>query len=74
MWGMIGLGVEGLERKERNDGKLIIATTRTHGSPEVEAAIARVKPDDVIRVGGAGHKALLVLEGMNQPTDKDTNE
>jgi len=64
IWGMIGVGSVGYTRKERNDGKMVLATTRTHGSEEVENAIKQINPSGgVIRVGGAGHKALLVLEG-----------
>jgi len=63
IYGMIGLGAFGFKLNLRNDDQLVIATTRTHGSKEVEMAIEALKPGKVIRVGGAGHKALLVLEG-----------
>jgi len=63
IWGMKGLGTFGFEHKERKDDRLVIATTRTHGSASVEKAIAKTNPSEVVRVGGAGHKALLVLEG-----------
>jgi 3'(2'), 5'-bisphosphate nucleotidase len=63
IWGMSGLGTFGFEYRPRNDGRLVLATTRTHGSEQVEKAIAKTNPSEVVRVGGAGHKALLVLEG-----------
>eukprot|EP00027_Filamoeba_sp_ATCC50430_P003523 CAMPEP_0168545324 /NCGR_PEP_ID=MMETSP0413-20121227/2900_1 /TAXON_ID=136452 /ORGANISM="Filamoeba nolandi, Strain NC-AS-23-1" /LENGTH=301 /DNA_ID=CAMNT_0008575419 /DNA_START=8 /DNA_END=913 /DNA_ORIENTATION=+ len=64
IYGMLGgLGVHGIEIKERNDGRVIIATTRTHGTPEVEKAIELIKPDEVMRVGGAGHKVVILLQG-----------
>lgn len=36
---------------------------RTHSDEHVERAISLIKPDVVLKVGGAGYKALLVLEG-----------
>jgi len=63
IFGMDGVGAFGFNTVSRNDGKFVIATTRTHGSKETEKAIEMLKPQEVVRVGGAGHKALLVLEG-----------
>jgi hypothetical protein len=34
----------------------VIGTSRSHGRPDIEAAIAAVKPTNVIRTGGAGNK------------------
>lgn len=65
---MSGLGTFGFEYRPRNDGRLVLATTRTHGSEQVEKAIAKTNPSEVVRVGGAGHKALLVLEGKLEPS------
>jgi len=62
LWGMDGLGSFGYTRKERNDGKLIVATTRSHSDKVVEEGLEKMKPDEVLRVGGAGYKAMLVLE------------
>jgi len=64
IWGLKGMGAFGFEYKNRNDGRFVVATTRTHGSEQVEKAIATTNPSEVIRVGGAGHKALLVMEGV----------
>lgn len=43
----------------------VLVTTRLHNSPEVERALAAIKPavDKVVRVGGAGYKVLALLEG-----------
>jgi 3'(2'), 5'-bisphosphate nucleotidase len=41
----------------------MLTTTRTHNSPVVDKAIELLRPDDVIRVGGAGFKVLLVISG-----------
>jgi 3'(2'), 5'-bisphosphate nucleotidase len=58
-----GYGCHGITRKERQDGKFVLTTTRTHNSPIVDKAIDLLRPDDVIRVGGAGYKVLLVISG-----------
>eukprot|EP00982_Pelagococcus_subviridis_P015775 31426-Pelagococcus_subviridis.AAC.4 len=43
--------------------KLTVATTRSHAGPAIERAIERLKPDAVVRVGGAGGKIALMLDG-----------
>lgn len=63
VWALRGLGMEGAQVVQRDGSKLIVTTTRSHGSPETEAAIAKLKPDEVLRAGGAAYKALLVIEG-----------
>ncbi|KAI4468798.1 (2')5'-bisphosphate nucleotidase 1 [Holotrichia oblita] len=63
IWGLSGLGVGGFTPRSPPEGQLIIATTRSHSSPLVQEALDALKPDTVLRVGGAGHKVLLVLEG-----------
>jgi len=63
IYGMIGFGVIGLDFFDRpKDKKLIVATTRTHGGEELENHLKTLNPDSILRVGGAGHKAMLVLE------------
>ena len=42
---------------------MIVTTTRSHSSQTINAAVEAIKPDEVLRVGGAGHKVLLVIEG-----------
>ncbi|XP_076306198.1 3'(2'),5'-bisphosphate nucleotidase 1 isoform X1 [Tachypleus tridentatus] len=63
LWGMNGLGVFGIEKKAPCEGKRIITTTRSHSNKNVNLTIDAMKPDEVLRVGGAGHKVLLLIEG-----------
>lgn len=63
LWGLRGLGSFGFTKVERNDGKFVVATTRSHSDKVVEEGLEKIKADEVLRVGGAGYKAMLVLEG-----------
>merc|ERR1712061_231391 len=38
-------------------------TTRSHSNKLVNAALEAVKPTEVLKVGGSGHKVLLLIEG-----------
>jgi len=62
VWGIVNVGTGGIVRDPPHDG-LILVTTASHGSEIVENAIGKIKPDKVIRAGGAGFKTLMVLEG-----------
>jgi len=63
IWGIIGVGTFGYEHNTPPEGTHIITTTRSHGTGAVARAIDALEPTDVLRVGGAGHKVLLILEG-----------
>lgn len=63
MWGLVGFGCFGVSPKPMPDGKLIVTTTASHNNKDIDESIAALKPDEVLRVGGAGHKVLLVIEG-----------
>lgn len=63
LWGIVGAGVGGFTPAHVPDGKRIITTTRSHLTPTVQAAVDAINPDQVLKVGGAGHKVLLLLEG-----------
>lgn len=65
IWGLVGLGCFGVEpmNREVNFDELIITTTASHGNKNIEEAIEALKPKQVLKVGGAGHKVLLVIEG-----------
>lgn len=63
-WGLLGLGAFGINHKQPPDGQVIITTTRSHGNKMINSAVEALKPDKILRVGGAGHKVLLVLEGQ----------
>jgi 3'(2'), 5'-bisphosphate nucleotidase len=63
IWGLLGLGAFGIQHKQPPEGEVIVTTTRSHSSQTVNKAVDAVNPDKVLRVGGAGHKVLLVIEG-----------
>lgn len=63
MWGIVGVGCFGCDHRDRAGGKRVITTTRSHGTEAVQETIDAMQPDEVLRVGGAGHKVLLLLEG-----------
>lgn len=63
LWGLIGLGVGGFSPTIPPADKFIICTTRSHSDALVNKALEALSPDDIIRVGGAGHKVLMLLEG-----------
>jgi len=64
IWGMQGVGSFGYDKKTKAPAdKNIITTTRSHGTSAVVKAIEACEPTEILRVGGAGHKVLLVLEG-----------
>ena len=66
MWGAVGVGVRGIELADLAaiaPTRSIVTTTRSHFSPALQALLEQLKPDAVIRCGGAGSKGLLVLSG-----------
>lgn len=63
LYGIVGTGVHGIERCVPPADKRIVTTSRSHGTGLVNDTIACCKPTDEIRVGGAGHKVLLLIEG-----------
>lgn len=60
LWGLIGLGVGGFDIFEPPSDKFIITTTRSHNDAVVQQALDILKPDEIIRVGGAGHKVCEI--------------
>lgn len=63
IWALNGAGVHGIIPTKAADGEFIVATTRSHGNKVINSAVESVNPTNVLRVGGAGHKVLLVIEG-----------
>lgn len=63
IWGIVGGTVGGMPIVAPPAGKLIVTTTRSHSSSTVNDAINAVAPTEVLRVGGAGHKVMLLMEG-----------
>lgn len=56
LWGLVGLGVGGFTIVEPPSDKFIITTTRSHNDKIVQQALDVLQPDEILRVGGAGHK------------------
>lgn len=63
IWGTNGGNIGGLVIKKTASDNLVLATTRSHSNESVEAAIKSLGASEVLRVGGAGYKVLLLLEG-----------
>lgn len=64
IWALNGLGAFGIDKSSvSTQNGLIVTTTRSHSSKLTNAAVDSLNPTEVLRVGGAGHKVLLVIEG-----------
>lgn len=63
IWGLKGLGCKGFDKKPYNEGEFIATTTRSHSNELVQSALEALEPTKILRVGGAGYKVLLLLEG-----------
>ncbi|KAL4238494.1 3 5-bisphosphate nucleotidase 1 [Mactra antiquata] len=61
IWGVKGLGSYGFERTPNLEGN-IITTTRSHSDYTITKTVQACEPTEVLRVGGAGHKVLLLIE------------
>ncbi|XP_023335850.1 3'(2'),5'-bisphosphate nucleotidase 1 [Eurytemora carolleeae] len=63
-YGLVGGGVVGLNPIPPPEGSRIVATTRSHGTGLIQQALEIIQADTVLRVGGAGHKVMLLMEGQ----------
>lgn len=63
MWGLVGMGCYGIETKDLPSDKLIITSTASHRNQATQDSLEAINPNEILRVGGAGHKVLLVIEG-----------
>lgn len=63
IWGLKGLGTGGYKPNLPPSNEFVIATTRLHSNAVVQAALDALAPTKVLKVGGAGYKVLLLLEG-----------
>ncbi|XP_051166499.1 3'(2'),5'-bisphosphate nucleotidase 1 isoform X2 [Leptopilina boulardi] len=63
IWGIDGVGIGGFKNISPPIGKRILTTSRSHSNETVEKAVNSLEPTEVLRVGGAGHKVMLLLEG-----------
>jgi len=64
MWGVVGLGGFGIKTGIIQSNKRIITTTKSHTTQLVTDTINAMKPDEVIKTGGAGYKVIQVIEGV----------
>jgi len=64
-WAIVGHGLEGITAspREMDINNLVVTTTRSHLSEIVIAGLEKLKPANLIRVGGCGYKILYVLCG-----------
>uniref|UniRef100_A0A2R5LLX6 3'(2'),5'-bisphosphate nucleotidase 1 n=1 Tax=Ornithodoros turicata TaxID=34597 RepID=A0A2R5LLX6_9ACAR len=63
MWGIVGVGAFGIKAAAPPENKRIVTITRSHVTNMVTRCLGAMQPDEVLRVGGAGHKVLLLIEG-----------
>lgn len=64
IWGLKGLGVGGFPANLMpHKDQFIVTTTRSHFSETVQTVLEALNPTEVLKVGGAGYKVLLLLEG-----------
>jgi len=63
MWGVRSLGTFGFTHTPPPKGRRVVTTTRSHSNKTVMGAIEALKPDQILKVGGAGYKVILLLEG-----------
>ncbi|OWF38632.1 3'(2'),5'-bisphosphate nucleotidase 1-like isoform X3 [Mizuhopecten yessoensis] len=63
IWGVCEVGAFGFTREVLPEKQLILTTSRSHSNRMVTETIEAFEPTEVIRVGGAGHKVLLLIEG-----------
>ena len=64
IWGIIGVGAFGFTLTPPPTGSNIVCTTRSHSNRHVNLAVDSCQPTEILRVGGSGHKVLLLLEGV----------
>lgn len=63
IWAIVGLGAFGVVQERPPQDQRVITTTRSHMTDAVSQAINACEPTNVLQVGGAGHKVLLLIEG-----------
>ena len=62
-YGVVGAGTIGITKVPPPSVGRICTTTRSHSNKLVNAALQAVNPTEVLKVGGSGHKVLLLIEG-----------
>lgn len=58
------MGVGGIDIQTPPCDKFIVTTTRSHSDSIVQAALDALQPNEVIRVGGAGHKVNTYCDSL----------
>ena len=62
-YGVVGAGTVGITKTLPPSVGRICTTTRSHSNKLVNAALLAVDPTEVLKVGGSGHKVILLIEG-----------
>lgn len=66
-WALKGLGSRGVKvrstKPPANTEELSVVFTRSHYTELVRKTVEALKPRDEVRVGGCGHKSMMVVEG-----------
>lgn len=60
IWGLVDYGVGGFEPKIPPSKTLTVVTTRSHSNETVQRALDALNPDEIVKVGGAGHKVSFL--------------
>ena len=68
MWGIPGAGAGGFKPIPPPEGKRVIATTRSHMNNLVLQSLEALKPDEVMKIGGAGFKVIILGFKFEFPT------
>ena len=66
VWGMVGLGIFGhtpISLPRTTNPGFVVTVTRSHFNQLVQDTLDAIKPDEILREGGAGNKFLKVIEG-----------
>ena len=66
-WALKGLGTRGVNvtpnKPPPTTEELRVVITRTHYTDLIHQTVEAMKPKEVVRMGGCGHKTMLVVEG-----------
>jgi 3'(2'), 5'-bisphosphate nucleotidase len=63
VWGVVGVGAFGFQRKQPPSERKKVVTTRLHFSYNMLKVLEVIKPTEIQKCGGAGGKFLRVLRG-----------
>jgi len=65
VWGIPGISgaFGGMKVNQPPKNKRCITTTKSHGNARIEETLAALRADEILRVGGAGYKVMLLMDG-----------